>query len=242
VIVVDSFFAYAWMALLISLAGHQERFDRWIGGGEPVGGAVVSLPDEGPRPSSWPWGWVPVVALSLAGGSLLLGETLGPRGTALLARVAPGLAKTFSASTWTILFVTTAALGASLTRRFGDHPERTERWGTFVLYVLLASLGARASLTALSDAPLFLAVGVCILVVHGVLLMGSARLFRLPLFLLASASQACVGGVVSAPMVSAVYRPALSAVGLLLAVLGNVLGTYFGIVVAHLCSWVGGIL
>ncbi|HNA60919.1 MAG TPA: DUF819 family protein [Elusimicrobiota bacterium] len=40
----------------------------------------------------------------------------------------------------------------------------------------------------------------------------------------------------SAPMVSAVYRPALSAVGLLLAVTGNVVGTYFGLVVAQISS------
>src|SRR5207249_9415486 len=42
-------------------------------------------------------------------------------------------------------------------------------------------------------------------------------------------SQACVGGYSSAPVVAAIYHPAMASVGLLLAVLGNVIGTYAGL-------------
>jgi uncharacterized membrane protein len=45
---------------------------------------------------------------------------------------------------------------------------------------------------------------------------------------------------VSAPIVAAVYRPELAAVGLLLAVLGNVFGTYLGLMTARLLQWIAG--
>ena len=45
--------------------------------------------------------------------------------------------------------------------------------------------------------------------------------------------QACVGGYSSAPLVAAIYQPAMAPVGLLLAVLGNVVGTYLGLAVAQ---------
>lgn len=235
-VVVDPFFAYAWMAGLIFFAGHQARFDRWTRA-QDVG---VPKDDRTPAAAPWPWPAVPAAAFLLAGASIWGGDRFGPWASRAVAEVAPGVAKTLTATTWTVLLVTTASLGVSFSRRLGARPERTETVGTFVLYVLLASLGARASLQSLGHAPVFLAVGAALLGTHILFLAVGARLFRWPLFLVASASQACVGGVVSAPMVSAVYRPALSVVGLLLAVLGNVLGTYFGLATAQVCWWLGG--
>jgi uncharacterized membrane protein len=45
-----------------------------------------------------------------------------------------------------------------------------------------------------------------------------------------------IGGAVSAPIVASVYQPAMAPVGLLMAVLGYILGTYVGLGVA----WVLG--
>jgi uncharacterized membrane protein len=56
--------------------------------------------------------------------------------------------------------------------------------------------------------------------------------------LAAAASQANVGGVASAPIVAEVYQPGSAAVGLLMAILGNVIGTYLGIVTGQICRWV----
>jgi uncharacterized membrane protein len=61
-------------------------------------------------------------------------------------------------------------------------------------------------------------------------------LLRAPLFFYTSASQACTGGVSSAPIVAAIYHPAMAPVGLLLAVLGNVVGRYLGLLVAQIVS------
>jgi uncharacterized membrane protein len=55
--------------------------------------------------------------------------------------------------------------------------------------------------------------------------------------LLAAASQANVGGPASAPVVAGIYHPELAPVGLLLAVGGNILGTFLGIAVSQVCRW-----
>ena len=58
------------------------------------------------------------------------------------------------------------------------------------------------------------------------------RLLRAPVFFLAVGSQANVGGAASAPVVASAFHPALATVGVLLAVLGYVLGTYMGLLSA----------
>ena len=64
---------------------------------------------------------------------------------------------------------------------------------------------------------------------HAASMLLVRRLLRAPVFFLAVGSQANVGGAASAPVVAAAFHPALATVGVLLAVLGYVLGTYVGI-------------
>jgi uncharacterized membrane protein len=105
------------------------------------------------------------------------------------------------------------------------------------LYFVLASIGARTSLTSLADAPLMIVVGVVWVLIHGALILAAGRLFRAPMALLAAASQANMGGTASAPVVAEIYHPGLAPVGLLLAVLGSILGTFLGIFCAHICRF-----
>lgn len=79
-------------------------------------------------------------------------------------------------------------------------------------------------------------LGGLVIAVHAAVLFAGVRLMRAPLFFFAAASQACVGGYSSAPLVAALYQPSMAPVGLLLAVLGNVLGTYLGLLVAQLLA------
>lgn len=235
ILVVDTLFAYTWMAFLVWMAGHQGVVDRWAKI-KSVEIPTRELPREN-RSSPWPWIVVPFAAVALASGSLLFGTTWGPRLSAGVATIFPDLGNSFRPATWTVIAVTTVSLIAALSGRFRAVPQRTERVGTFFLLFLLTTLGAQASFGALREAPAFLAVGAVGLLIHGATLLVGARVSRLPLALLATSSQSCVGGVVSGPLVGAVYRPALAPVGLVLALLGNVGGTYMGLLTAHLCSW-----
>jgi uncharacterized membrane protein len=109
--------------------------------------------------------------------------------------------------------------------------------GNYMLYFLLASIGAKANLTAILNAPAFLLAGIVWIIIHAVVLYTVGRLIKAPMFLIATSSQANIGGVVSAPIVASIYQPSLAPVGLLLGVLGNISGTFLGLVTSQLCLW-----
>jgi uncharacterized membrane protein len=105
------------------------------------------------------------------------------------------------------------------------------------LYLILGALGVQANLSALIAAPLWVVVGIGWVLIHAGFLLLAGKWLRLPFALLATASQANIGGVVSAPLVAAVYDQRLAPVGLLLAVAGNAVGTYLGIAAASMSHW-----
>ncbi|MDP2934001.1 MAG: DUF819 family protein, partial [bacterium] len=113
--------------------------------------------------------------------------------------------------------------------------------GFAVLFFVLASIGARASMSHIAASPILLLAGVTWVGIHAVFLIIAARLLRSPLSLAAAASQAAIGGPASAPVVAGIYHPQLAPVGLLLAVLGNIVGTFLGLCCSYLCGLAGKI-
>ena len=113
------------------------------------------------------------------------------------------------------------------------------RTGYDLLYFVLTAIGAKASVASIESAITLIVAGLIIVAIHAAFLLVAARLMRVPLFLVAAASQANIGGVASAPVVAEVYHPGLASVGLLLAILGNIVGTWFGIIAAQLCRMIG---
>jgi uncharacterized membrane protein len=69
-----------------------------------------------------------------------------------------------------------------------------------------------------------------------VLLVGFAKLFRFDLYLCGISSLAHIGGVAATPILAASYSAALVPVGILLALLGYILGTGFGLLMATIMS------
>jgi uncharacterized membrane protein len=228
-IIVDALIAYGWMALLVAASGLQGPINRWLGAedqpdspGVPAGARAKRL---GASERGALFG-VGVIALLLSLAAQAIGARL-PKG-ALIS----------SASGWTVLLVTTGALALSFVpamRRLGS---RGGRLGYPCLYLVLAATGAQAGLEALWSAPAWVAVGLITVAIHGAALVIVGRLLRIPIGLLATASQANIGGMVSGPLVGAVYRQSLAPVGLLLAVAGNAVGTYLGVLAATLCGWI----
>ena len=175
---------------------------------------------------------------------LLIGVSVSILLTALaqwLGRHLPALGSAINASTWTILIVTSATLLLSLTPLRTLEQAGLSQLGSFALYVLLASIGARANLTAILQTPAFLALGLTWIAIHGLFLLIAGYLMRAPLGLIATASQANIGGPISAPIVGATFSPQLASVGLLMAILGNILGTYLGLASAGLAHHLSGV-
>ena len=155
----------------------------------------------------------------------------------LLAQGLPEIKGSVSTYAWTIIIVSFLGIGLSLTRCRSLERYGASRMGTWILYFVLTSIGAKASLVNLGSSLVLILAGFCIVCVHAVCMLVGARVLRAPLSLVAIASQANIGGVASAPMVGACYQPSLAPVGLLLAVLGNIIGTYCGIITGQLCHW-----
>jgi uncharacterized membrane protein len=247
-IVVDALLTYSWMALLIAGSGCQPRINAWLGatdGGMAMGRGTTTNDEMTTDPGAAPAALLPPQAASppssfqhewhgwgvLACGGLAIAVA---RISQALARELPTGWLIGSATGWTMLLVTTGALGLSLSarvRRLGCHGSTL---GYFCLYLVLSATGAQARLGAVGDALVWLALGLGMILVHGGVLLAAGRLLRLPVGLLATASQAAIGGLVSGPLVGAVYHPTLAPVGLLLAVLGNAVGTYVGLLAASL--------
>jgi len=141
-----------------------------------------------------------------------------------------------SGSTWTILIVTTAALLLSLTPLARLEQAGLSKVGTVALYLLLVSIGARANLKGILETPVFLGLGLTWITIHGLILLLAGFLLKAPLGLIATASQANIGGPISAPIVGATFSPQLASVGLLMAILGNILGTYLGLLTGGLAQ------
>ena len=226
-IVVDTVCAYAWMAGLIALAGWQPQMDRWLGAREiwlrRLHSASQSQTLSARARSS---GWLAAAVGASGLGCVWIARWLPPIGAAI------------TRNTWAVLLATAVGLSWSLSARLRRQAAIASDCGTALLYLLLASIGASADVRSLFQAPVWLLVGVCWLLIHGAVLLLVGRLGRVPIFFLVTASQANVGGTASAPLVASVYQSELAVAGLLLAVVGNIAGTCLGLVTAWLCRWV----
>lgn len=248
VIVVDTVVGYGWMAILLFLSAYQARFDRWTRADTSAmeaATAALDQIDQTRRPISTETAGILVgLGLAVAVASRALSERLpdlGPTRSVVVDGVPTEVFTTIiGGSTWAVLIAVTLGLALSFTRLRRLEADGASRLGYAALYLLLTSIGAKADLAAVLDAPLYLLAGVVWLAFHIALLVTAAKLLRAPLFFVATGSMANVGGAASAPVVASVYHPAMAPVGLLLAVAGYVLGIYGGIACAWLLRLVAG--
>ena len=98
--------------------------------------------------------------------------------------------------------------------------------GTAFIFILVATIGLNMDIRAVLEEPGLFAVGLVWMLFHVGLMFLVAYFIRAPFFFLAVGSKANIGGAASAPVVAAAFHPSLAPVGVLLAVLGYVLGTY----------------
>ncbi|WP_287128665.1 DUF819 domain-containing protein [Candidatus Cyanaurora vandensis] len=230
-VAMDFLVGYSWTLILLFLARYQDRIDRWLKADlRQVDQAMARL-RENPVQTALP--------LTLPGLMVMVGLAFGVSGLAIaLGNGLPEVSGVLSHKTWGFILVTTFALGLSLTPVARLEQEGASRLGSGLLYLVVATLGAQGDLGLIGTYPLFLVAGWVWIGFHALGLLLVARLTRTPFFLLAVGSQANTGGVVTTPIVAVAYRPGTAPLGLLMAVLGNVIGTYAGLTAAGLCQGV----
>jgi len=231
VIIVDTVVGYGWMGILLLFTTMQERFDKWIGADTSLMDATSARLEEVEterRPST------------TADLAILIGMALMV--TVIIRGIAPQISafvgsSFIGASTWAILIIVSVGLALSFTPLRKMEEVGASRIGFLALYLLLTSIGARANLTAIMDAPVFLLAGVVWISIHVGLLLLMARIIKAPLFFVATGSMANIGGAASAPVVASVYRSSMTSVGLLMAVAGYILGIYAALGAAWLLEF-----
>lgn len=112
--------------------------------------------------------------------------------------------------------------------------------GSVMLFMLIALIGSKALFENFSGVGVYVFAGFCILVIHTLMMVVGAKVFKLDLFSIAVASLANIGGVASASILAATYNKALVGVGVLMAVMGFIIGTFVGLMVGNFLIWMAG--
>ena len=143
----------------------------------------------------------------------------------------------FDSTTWTVLIVSVLGIVFALTP-FGKI-KGTEEISNVMLYIVIALIASRADLGAVGNAPIWLLAGFVILLIHVAIMIALAKILKLDIFTCSVASLANIGGTATAPVLAGAYSNALVPVGIMMALLGYVIGTGGGLVVANLMSAFG---
>jgi len=236
-ITVDVIVANIWLAFLLYGAGISEKIDTWFKGDasaitrvrqniEAYRASIARIP-----------GLTDVTSVLAVGFGITAIAHLGSDFIApWIAENAPSLDRYSLTSRffWIVVIATTGGLILSFTKVRELEGVGASRYGSLLLYVLVASIGMKMDILAIFKNPQLFLVGIVWMLIHISILLLVGKIIRAPFFFVAVGSQANVGGAASAPIVASAFHPALAPVGVLLAVLGYALGTY--------AAWICGIL
>ena len=209
-----------WVVVLFSVARLAPAFNRWTGATSSAELAVAPVRSTTPTTPDSVLLWLGLALLVATGAAWLAGRL--------------PTAGMVSPATWAILLATGAGLLVAHTP-LARYPGASTISGTLLLGVV-AVLASQSNFQGIAAAPLYVLCGFSIIALHAVLLVGCARLFHFDLYLCGIASLAHIGGVAATPILAASYARTLVPVGILLALLGYILGTGFGLVVASVLS------
>ncbi len=139
-----------------------------------------------------------------------------------------------SVTTWTVIIATIAGIAGAVTP-LAKLPG-TSQLSNLMLFTIIGLIASRANFTELAQAPLYIISGFVILSIHAIVLLLIAKLFKLDLFTCGVASLANIGGTASAPILAGAYSEALIPIGILMALMGYIVGTGGGLIVAKIMS------
>ena len=231
-IVIDTLVGYGWMGVVIFISGHQKAIDKWNNADtEIIKSLDIKMDSSSNKRATSFNDLLTIILVGLVGGylSLKIGEWL------------PDIGSILTSFGWTIIIVSAIGILLSFTKLSELDNAGASHVGNIFLYILLGTIGAKANIMQVTDPPIYIIVGIVWIMFHALILFLGGRILRAPMFLIATSSQANIGGVVSAPIVATVYKKSLAPVGLLLGVMGNVIGIYAGLLTAWILSIIGGI-
>ncbi len=236
-VAVDIIVGNTWLGVLLAGIGHTKAIDQKLKADataiEKLKTKMDSFQASVRRmPTLQDFMLILMVGFVCTGGAHLLSDLIAP----YLQENYPQLARysLTSGFFWIVVFATAFGVALSFTRIRNLEGAGASKIGSVFIYILVATIGMHMNVMAIFNDPGLFLVGIVWMLIQVALLLLVAKLIRAPYFFVAVGSTANVGGAASAPVVAAAFHPALAPVGVLLAVLGYVLGTYG--------AWLCGIL
>ncbi len=221
VLLIDSIDYALWVMTLLALVPFAKRFNHWTKANgtilETLGSKLDTTQSQNP--------------INFASLFMLLGLALMV--SVIAQYLAPLLPTTsfLTNTTWVVIFATLAGV------LFGMTPLNKEAsaqpLANIMLYLIVALIASRADFSELNDAPLYIMAGFMIIAIHAIIMVLFAKIFKLDLFSLGVASLANIGGVASAPILAGAYNKALIPIGVLMAMMGYIIGTFMGLGVSQ---------
>lgn len=226
-LVMDSICATLYVMFLLWAIGFSEKFNKWTKADTHIIDEVGLALEAEARANTKPLTWQNIAILL---GSGLIVSALSQQAGTFINSYLPF----FDSATWTVLVVTVLGLVIALTP-FGKL-KGTEEISNVLLYIVIALIASRADLASMGNAPMWLLTGLIILVFHVLIMLILAKLLKMDIFTCAVASLANIGGTATAPVLAGTYSSALVPVGIIMALLGYVVGTGGGLIVANIMS------
>ena len=237
-VVADNVIYIVWLPLLLMSRDYAEQFNKWARVPAErlaaMDAAAELHVEEDHAPTMPQYLYLAAVVI----GVTAIGHALAAPIAGWIADISTGLAGVFSETTTRILLVTTIALLLSTTP-VSKLPNSTAI-GTALVYIFVAGMGARAEVSELGSAPVFVLGAFIWIFIHGLFMLAGAWLFRVDVHSVAIASAANIGAAASAPIVAAHHRPNLVPASILLALLGYALGNYLAPLTGHLARMATG--
>ena len=222
-LLIDSINYAIWVMILLALVPFANKFNTWSKADTSVlkeVGVRLAVKEEHKKPMEFP-------SLFFLLGSSLLIAALTQYGASFLPTT-PFLTTT----TWIVILATLSGILFAMTPL--AKISGASALANMILYLIVALIASRANFAELTQAPLYIFAGFVVLAIHAVVMVLSAKLFRLDLFSLGVASLANIGGVASAPILASAYSKALIPIGVLMAMMGYILGTFGGLMVGKI--------
>src|SRR5690606_26430534 len=245
-IAVDVIMANIWLGILLYSSQHRDKINRML---RADNSEIIALEqrmekmhlERGVREtgtSDW------MVILGVAFGGTALSHFLADYIAPWIDANYPQLAQysLTSGFFWIVIIATTFGLFLSFSKAKNLESYGASNIGSLFLYVLVATIGMSMDLKALFANPRCFLIGGIWIIIQALVMIIVARIIKAPLFRIAGGSQANIGGAASAPIVAVAFNKCLAPVGVLLAVLGDAVGTYGAYICGLILQWVSGLM
>lgn len=219
-LLIDSIDYAIWVMILLALVPFAKKFNLWSKADTSI------IDDVGKKLAAKESKKEPIEFASLF---LLLGSALLVSALAQYGASSFPTTSFLTTTTWVVIIATLLGILFAMTplAKISGGSELAN----IMLYLIVALIASRANFTELTQAPLYIFAGFVIIAIHVSIMVIFAKFFKLDLFSLGVASLANIGGVASAPILASAYSKALIPIGVLMAMMGYIVGTFAGLMV-----------